>query len=438
MLAAFTCLFNHERLDWFGFGIASANRTGAFIACLIALTWCLYAFRIKFLNAIAWISGLALFYFLVQTASRGALVSLIAAGIFFLLFAGFKFSTKSMLSIFLWVTCAIFIFAQSRLSSRMEEMLTLQSSSANCRMDIYLSGLKILTDAPGGVKSPVDTYMQWYQDPDDSERYLSLINSHLEFLCKNGIPLRFAYIAFWMFIFALLFPRSPLILPSACFSVWICFALSSTFSNVANYWVLWIIPIATLLLGAYCNRMRLKKASFYLFVIFSSLFTLGALHAASYLIPRIAPLTFYDNGDVLVGIGSPKAAIFKPDERIVGSHYGSEIAIFQGSKDDAILVSDKLKPHYVKKLLICSAPPEGVSMPHAKEIIFLNVPPPIDLSEYSEAKITAVIGSFADLRMRRAWENIANRGKIKIDLNILGGVAEYIPNWTRFISYEND
>lgn len=28
-----------ERLDWFGFGVASANRTAAFIACLIVVSW---------------------------------------------------------------------------------------------------------------------------------------------------------------------------------------------------------------------------------------------------------------------------------------------------------------------------------------------------------------------------------------------------------------
>ena len=245
-----------ERLDWFEFGISSANRTGAFIACLIAFTWCLYAFRIRLLSALTWIADLVLFYFLVQTASRGSLISLIVAGVFFLFFAGFKFSRKTILAIFFWLACASLILMQSRLSDRMEEMLTLQSSSANCRVDIYLSGMKMLTDAPCGVKSPIDMYMQWYQDPNDSERYLSMINSHLEFLCSNGILSRLGYAALWVFVFALLFPLSRTPFHAACLAVWICFVLCANFSNVANYWVLWIIPAISFIIGAFFIKAR--------------------------------------------------------------------------------------------------------------------------------------------------------------------------------------
>lgn len=83
-----------QRLDWFGFGVSSANRTGAFIACLIIAIWILFSFRLKWLSALAWIASIGLFYFLVQTASRGAIISLVCAGIFFLYFSGLKFEKK--------------------------------------------------------------------------------------------------------------------------------------------------------------------------------------------------------------------------------------------------------------------------------------------------------------------------------------------------------
>lgn len=47
-----------------------------------------------------------------------------------------------------------------------------------------MSRLKILTDAPSGIQSPIETY-------------LSMINSHLEFLCANGLLLRLGYIMLW-------------------------------------------------------------------------------------------------------------------------------------------------------------------------------------------------------------------------------------------------
>jgi predicted membrane protein len=63
-----------ERLDWFGFGVASANRTAAFIACLIVASWIFAAIFKKTGFWISIILSLVLYYFLVQTQSRGAFV----------------------------------------------------------------------------------------------------------------------------------------------------------------------------------------------------------------------------------------------------------------------------------------------------------------------------------------------------------------------------
>ena len=372
-----------QRLDWFGFGVSSANRTGAFIACLIIAIWILFSFRLKWLSALAWIASIGLFYFLVQTASRGAIISLVCAGIFFLYFSGLKFEKNTVLSVLLWCICAIFFFSQSRLPNRMGEMLAFQSSSANCRMDIYISGLKMLTDAPYGLEdseSPIGIYMKWYQSVHDPETYLSMINSHLEFLCANSLVPRFVYICLWTLAFILLFPYPRDIVPAACSSVWICFALCAMFSNVANYWVLWIVPLSLLLIGAYYNRERLKKSFFYFSVLLVSLTAFVALHIISYLLPKDAPLRFYRDGDVLVGEGKPHILLFGPSEKILGAHYGKEIANIPKNKRSSTLVSSNLPRSYVDKLIISSPLSEGPANYNAKEIIFLNVPPPAGIS----------------------------------------------------------
>ena len=428
-----------QRLDWFGFGVSSANRTGAFIACLIIAIWILFSFRLKWLSALAWIASIALFYFLVQTASRGAIISLVCAGIFFLYFSGLKFEKNTVLSVLLWCICAIFFFSQSRLPNRMGEMLAFQSSSANCRMDIYISGLKMLTDAPYGLEdseSPIGIYMKWYQSVHDPETYLSMINSHLEFLCANSLVPRFVYICLWTLAFILLFPYPRDIVPAACSSVWICFALCAMFSNVANYWVLWIVPLSLLLIGAYYNRERLKKSFFYFSVLLVSLTAFVALHIISYLLPKDAPLRFYRDGDVLVGEGKPHILLFGPSEKILGAHYGKEIANIQKNKRSSTLVSSNLPRSYVDKLIISSPLSEGSANYNAKEIIFLNVPPPAGISKYSGSRIISIVGNFSDWRTRRAWENIVNKNGSKIELRILEGVADYVPNWTELISDE--
>lgn len=428
-----------QRLDWFGFGVSSANRTGAFIACLIIAIWILFSFRLKWLSALAWIASIALFYFLVQTASRGAIISLVCAGIFFLYFSGLKFEKNTVLSVLLWCICAIFFFSQSRLPNRMGEMLAFQSSSANCRMDIYISGLKMLTDAPYGLEdseSPIGIYMKWYQSVHDPETYLSMINSHLEFLCANSLLPRFVYICLWTLAFILLFPYPRDIVPAACSSVWICFALCAMFSNVANYWVLWIVPLSLLLIGAYYNRERLKKSFFYFSVLLVSLTAFVALHIISYLLPKDAPLRFYRDGDVLVGEGKPHILLFGPSEKILGAHYGKEIANIPKNKRSSTLVSSNLPRSYVDKLIISSPLSEGSANYNAKEIIFLNVPPPAGISKYSGSRIISIVGTFSDWRTRRAWENIVNKNGSKIELRILEGVADYVPNWTELISDE--
>lgn len=428
-----------QRLDWFGFGVSSANRTGAFIACLIIAIWILFSFRLKWLSALAWIASIGLFYFLVQTASRGAIISLVCAGIFFLYFSGLKFEKNTVLSVLLWCICAIFFFSQSRLPNRMGEMLAFQSSSANCRMDIYISGLKMLTDAPYGLEdseSPIGIYMKWYQSVHDPETYLSMINSHLEFLCANSLVPRFVYICLWTLAFILLFPYQRDIVPAACSSVWICFALCAMFSNVANYWVLWIVPLSLLLIGAYYNRERLKKSFFYFSVLLVSLTAFVALHIISYLLPKDAPLRFYRDGDVLVGEGKPHILLFGPSEKILGAHYGKEIANIPKNKRSSTLVSSNLPRSYVDKLIISSPLSEGPANYNAKEIIFLNVPPPAGISKYSGSRIISIVGTFSDWRTRRAWENIVNKNGSKIELRILEGVADYVPNWTELISDE--
>ena len=428
-----------QRLDWFGFGVSSANRTGAFIACLIIAIWILFSFRLKWLSALAWIVSIGLFYFLVQTASRGAIISLVCAGIFFLYFSGLKFEKNTVLSVLLWCICAIFFFSQSRLPNRMGEMLAFQSSSANCRMDIYISGLKMLTDAPYGLEdseSPIGIYMKWYQSVHDPETYLSMINSHLEFLCANSLLPRFVYICLWTLAFILLFPYPRDIVPAACSSVWICFALCAMFSNVANYWVLWIVPLSLLLIGAYYNRERLKKSFFYFSVLLVSLTAFVALHIISYLLPKDAPLRFYRDGDVLVGEGKPHILLFGPSEKILGAHYGKEIANIPKNKRSSTLVSINLPRSYVDKLIISSPLSEGSANYNAKEIIFLNVPPPAGISKYSGSRIISIVGTFSDWRTRRAWENIVNKNGSKIELRILEGVADYVPNWTELISDE--
>jgi hypothetical protein vspiD_18365 len=430
-----------ERLDWFGFGISSANRTAAFIACAIIASWMFAAVFKKIGFWISIVLSLMLFYFLIQTQSRGALVALaIALAIFFAV--GKIEYTKSRILVLVaaLVVVGCFYF-QSSLSTRMSNMAALQSSSANCRADIYLSGIKMLTDAPHGFppeNSPVEIYMRWYQNPDDGESYISMINSHLEFMCAHGFLLRFAYIAFWTFVLAVAFPLNRNALNTAIFATWICFGLCAVFSNVMNYWVLWIIPTTTLVLAIVCNRRRLFSYKFYSAILFTAVIAIAFIYAVSYLLPRDCKLQFKPNGDVLCGdFGSPKYLLFSPVEKTVGTKFGSELVVFCKENNVCVMVSNNVPSNEFDSAIICDIENASeLSAIKSKNKILLNPQFNEDFEKSKSEETTIFLGGFSDWRSRKAWRLAANENS-RLKVVVLDGVADYVPNWTKFFKDEN-
>ena len=431
-----------ERLDWFGFGTGSANRTAAFIACAIVASW-IFAGMLK--KSGFWISITAssvLFYFLLQTQSRGAFIALIVSAAMFLAFAKIEYNRLRIFVSLVVICIAGFMYFNSLLAIRMENMATLQSSSANCRADIYLAGIKMFTDAPNGVdveKSPAEIYMRWYQNPDDPESYISMINSHLEFMCRYGFFVRFCYIAFWVFIFCVTFPVKRNTINAAEFATWICFFLCASFSNVANFWVLWIIPLTMLALAIMHNRKYLLSAKFYSAVLLLSVFSISALYAFSYILSRNCNLTFLSNCDVVCGNSKCiKYLLFSPSERQVGTRFGSELAQFCRENDVCILTANIPPKGEFESAIICNVKNlSELSAIKAKRKILLNPQADDSFSKFKDGNISIYLGEFSDWRNRKAWENIA-RDNRRIKMVILEGVADYIPEWTRFFEYEND
>ena len=440
-MTTFIAQIGAERLDWFGFGIGSANRTAAFIACAIVASW---IFAAIFKKAGFWISiiaSLVLFYFLAQTQSRGAFVAFIVSMAIFFVFAKIGYNRLRIFALLAAVGIGGFIYFNSLLATRMGNMATLQSSSANCRADIYLSGIKMLTDAPSGVvveKSPAEIYMRWYQNPDDGESYISMINSHLEFMCAHGFLLRFAYIAFWTFALALAFPLKRNALNAAIFATWVCFGLCATFSNVTNYWVLWIAPITTLVLAFVCNRRRLFSYKFYSAVLLMAVIAIALVYAVSYFLPRDCNLQFKPNGDVLCGdCGSPKYLLFSPVEKTVGTRFGGELVSFCKENNVCVTFSNNVPPNEFDCAIICDIKNASeLSAIKSKKKILLNPQFNEDFEKSKTEEIIVFLGGFSDWRNRKAWELAANENS-RLKVVVLDGVADYVPNWTKFFKDEN-
>lgn len=440
-MTLFIAQIGAERLDWFGFGIGSANRTAAFIACAIVASW---AFAAIFKKNGFWISiilSLVLFYFLAQTQSRGAFVALIVSMAIFFVFAKIEYNSLRVFALLAAAGVLGFIYFNSLLATRMENMATLQSSSANCRADIYLSGMKMLADAPSGVvveKSPAEIYMRWYQNPDDGESYISMINSHLEFMCAHGFLLRFAYIAFWAFALAVAFPLKRNALNAAIFATLVCFGLCAAFSNIMNYWVLWIIPTTMLALALVCNRRRLVSYKFYSAILLMAVIAIAFIYTVSYVLPRDCKLQFKSNGDVLCGnFGEPKYLLFSPAEKTVGTKFGSELVAFCKENNACVMVSNNVPPNEFDCAIICDIKNASeLSAIKSKKKILLNPQFNEDFEKSGAEETTIFLGGFSDWRSRKAWKLASNENP-RLKVVVLDGVADYVPNWTKFFKDEN-
>ena len=109
-----------------------------------------------------------------------------------------------------------------------------------------------MVDAPSGwgFGRAASAYQQWYQPLDQTQTYLTLINSHLTWLVEIGWPWRFLYVFGWLAVLALCWPKQLrgqrfgwLVIPVA---VWVVFAVASWFSSVADSPWLWVLPVASL------------------------------------------------------------------------------------------------------------------------------------------------------------------------------------------------
>lgn len=296
-----------NRLDWFELGAGSISKTAAFIVMLMVASWGLIALRKRFIFWIVLSVNCILGYFLILTYSRGAFVALVIAFFSFIILSPMRISMTKSIVVVIAVICGVLFSNVVGFTDRMGKMICLESSSANVRYDLYSAGLKMLTDAPAGFcepNTPAKAYMRWYQRMYENEEYNTLVNSHLEFLNRHGIIYKFSYILFWSFIFSITFSYKKSILSSVAFSIWIVFFLNSIFSNIATFWIMWILPILYLLLVIFVNRGKFLDKRFYYTILSIFIISILALFTTSLALNRDVNLRFQKD-NVKLGTSLP-------------------------------------------------------------------------------------------------------------------------------------
>lgn len=431
-----------DRLDWFGLGAGSISKTGAFIAMLMAASWGLVALRKRFVFWIVFLANCILGYFLILTYSRGAFVAVAIAFLSFLILSPIRISTTKSMVIAIAAICGVLFSNAAGFTDRMGKMIRLESSSANVRYDLYSAGLKMLTDAPDGFRepdSPAKAYMRWYQRMYGNEEYNTLVNSHLEFLNRHGIIYKLLYILFWSFVFSITFSCKKSILSSAAFSIWIAFFLNSIFSNIATFWLLWILPALYLIIAIYINRTRFRSITYYLSL--ASIFVVSALllFLSSCLLCRDVKICF-KNDAVKVGKHSnSEIFIYSQNDSVLGRKYGLELIDWIKGKNIAATVGIKPDSSTVYKVMVVTGEfnIENILKSNSQNYVFLN--PTFEnakdlLPFFQEKKATVIIGEITDFRNLQLWKEFFSKYKnANTKLRLLDSVGTYMSNWTSYI-----
>lgn len=434
-----------NRLDWFGLGAGSVSKTAAFIVLLMVASWAICSIRNKFSFWIVLLTNCILGYFLIQTYSRGSLISIIIAFATFLILAPIKFSRLKVTLVSIAVLAGVIYSNSINFTDRVGNMLRLKSSSANVRYDLYTAGLKMLTDAPDGFQAPdipAKIYMRWYQRMYENEEYNTLVNSHLEFLNRHGIIYKFSYILFWSFIFSITFSYKKSILSSVAFSIWIAFFLNSIFSNIATFWIMWILPILYLLLVIFVNRGKFLDKRFYYTILSIFIISILALFTTSLALNRDVNLRFQKD-NVKLGTSLPSEVfIYLQNDSVLGRKYGLEVIDWIKGKNLTVTIGTQPNNSILYRTMVVAGKfnTKDILKSNSGRYVFLN--PTFenekDLSHFfKQRKATVIIGEVTDFRNIQLWKEFFFKYKnTNTRLFLLNSVGTYIPDWTSYIEDE--
>lgn len=179
--------FYHQTLRW-SLGWSTPNYAGAFIATVLCLTW---AARGHWTARAAGLLLEVLGYFLLsKTYSRGAFIAFGAAAFFFLTALGWrKLRTERTLWLLrfgLLATC----FIATDFVSRIQPGVLTEDGSVLNRLKLWRAGLEMTTAAPlsgWGAGESGRAFMNWFQDFERTESYVTMVNSYLHVAVEKGL-----------------------------------------------------------------------------------------------------------------------------------------------------------------------------------------------------------------------------------------------------------
>jgi len=339
--------FIHNGLHRWNLGWASPNYSAAFLVTLVVFLWGLHL-RGRWI--FAEFTGEAVFYFfLAKTYSRGALVALGAAAIFFILVNGIaRFKEAFLVWLLRLVICAGCVLSTG-FYGRLAPIYLSEDLAVLNRIALWRGGLVMVAESPfrgWGAGESGRAYMNWFQDINRAEGYTTMVNSYLHVAVEHGL----LWLGFILFFLATLLlwvwtgarrddteTGRPVWLPSlktAAGASWMAWAVANLFTTL---WIepwLWLVPLLALFLifwpSPSTDWCRLRFVG----LIAGGLAVLacGLLFLVGNRISRVECVSVHPgDGVVLVGcqnrsVGDAVASWHLwPDEQVLGQWPGKEL-----------------------------------------------------------------------------------------------------------------
>ncbi|MFK5923453.1 MAG: O-antigen ligase family protein [Verrucomicrobiota bacterium] len=412
-------------------------------------TWALFVFGAVFLSL-----GVCL----IHTYSRGGILAAVFGQLaFWGAFTGAKF-TKPARREFL---CGAILFAvlsiyallpQVNAASRYTQGLLPgdEDRSISNRLRIWKDAPRMMTDAPRGwgIGRAGIAWMQWYQPVSTRYQYRTLVNSHLTWMVEFGWFGRFVYLFAWGLLFAIVFDRSTegdrvksRASAAIATGIWFSFAVSMFFSSIAESWVLWVLPLGSLLwmifFGCFLRTESdvLTRGGRDIAVIaVVSFVSLVSLALMGYAVKPDIPI-HCDGENVILGIRLPRNLLLQPDERVLGQHYGIQL---RENLSSGWLIADSLAENTV---------PEGIELMVLSgdffdldeinnfqgDVVILNSLRMLEKSGHARSN-RVILGSHRKDAIAKSIRHACAEDGFGWDLELRKGKKLYLGNWMEIIN----
>ncbi len=427
------------RMDW---GLGNPNKTATLIACLMIALWII---------PLIWTRGFwpTLLVFtvlaacLVQTYSRGGMLSLLAGLAVLLIWAPRPWPKMRWLVglASLWALGAFVLYAKAQ--TRYDQGLFTPDQSIHNRLIIWRHVPEMMLAAPWGwgLSKAGDSYTQWFQPTNQSFNYLNLVNSHFTFMVETGWLGSVVYVFAWLAIFTLCWPGPESRINAVPFALWATFGIGAFFSHVEESFWLWLLPALALGFVVLEKFKTRRWPSFFLFIYCAaaSVTTVAALILSGLASSSLS--IHFDAGMVTIGNGPEKTLVFV-DRQVMGALYGHTFRKFLAASsrlthDNTFIFvesADRLPSTNFDRLVVSgrfSQDTKVLSLTHGSQIIFVNpscIPAFATLSANESDNTIVYFGEYSQIPARSSCSGRPGVRMLQID-----GASDFIPTWPQAI-----